>query len=125
MNISKLAVIAILACAGSSWAQHKHGDNAGAAQTLEGEILDMSCYLAHEGQGPKHAKCAKQCALGGVPLGLLTADKKVYLLVSEHGKETAFGDVKALAGEKAKITGKFASRGGISALLVHQVEKAK
>ena len=95
----------------------------GKAQTMEGEVLDMACYMGHEAKGKDHAKCAKKCALAGSPIGLLTGNGSVYLLVDDHGKKKAFDDAKNLAGSQAKITGQVAKRGSLAAIIVEKAEK--
>ncbi|PIR18911.1 MAG: hypothetical protein COV48_04875 [Elusimicrobia bacterium CG11_big_fil_rev_8_21_14_0_20_64_6] len=122
------ALGAVLLCAGPSFAKDKHdhkGHDAkpGAVVTISGEMLDMACYMAHEGKGEKHAKCAEMCVKGGAPLGVLTKDGKVYLVVNDHGKEAPFAEAKALAGMNAKIIGKVVERGGVRAIIVEKAEK--
>ncbi len=91
--------------------------------TVKGEVLDMACYLAHEAKGPEHEKCALKCAKMGQPIGLLTQDGKVYLLVADHADQTAFEQAKMLAGQQVTITGPVAARAGMEALTVHKVSK--
>lgn len=94
--------------------------------TLQGEILDLSCYLGHGGAGKEHRKCARACLIEKkVAAGLLAADGTVTLLVSDHHHEKAFAGIGQLAAEKAKVTGVLVKKGGLSALLVHSVEKIK
>lgn len=122
-----------MAIAGSSaWADeghkhqaHKHEGKAAAEKvTLTGEILDLSCYLAHEGKGKEHKKCAKACLIEKhVAAGLLTADGMVYVLVSSHDNEKAFKTVGDFAAEKAKVTGRKVISGGLQAILVEKIEK--
>lgn len=103
-------------------AQPGHAGEVLKSATLEGEVLDLACYMAHEGRGKKHAKCAKQCALAGSPIGLLAKDR-VYLLVDDHHQKKAFEEAKKLAGEDVRVTGKLAIRGGVAAVIVERVEK--
>ncbi len=39
--------------------------------TVTGEVVDVSCYLAHgeKGRGEEHASCAAACAKAGGPSG--------------------------------------------------------
>lgn len=99
------------------------GDEAGPEVTVKGEVLDLACYLAHEAKGPEHQKCALKCAEMGQPIGLLTGDGKVYLLVADHADQSAFEQAKKLAGEKVTIVGPVAGRAGMEALTVHKVSK--
>jgi len=98
---------------------------AGAADVVEGEILDMACYIPRAAKGPAHARCAKSCAENGMPLGVLTDDEKVYLLFPKHGKEEAFEGVKKLAGERARLTGKSSEREGLLGFEVHEAAAAE
>jgi len=91
--------------------------------TVKGEVLDMACYLAHEAKGPDHQKCALKCAQMGQPIGLLTGDGKVYLLVADHADQSAFEQAKTLAGQQVTISGPVAGRNGMEALTVHTVSK--
>lgn len=92
--------------------------------TITGEILDMACYMAHEGKGPKHKKCAQECILGGAPMGILTDTGEVYLLVNDHNNEKPYKDAKGYAGARLKVTGKVHKRGGVQAIVISSFEKA-
>ena len=94
-------------------------------KTVEGNIVDMACYLGHGDSGGKHAKCAKACVVRGTPAGVLGADGTLYLLVEDHDNPKAYDMAKKLAGEKAKVTGKLVEKGGIKALIVAGAEKGK
>ena len=52
--------------------------------SLVGEIIDLSCYLQVGKHGDKHRGCGQKCALSGQPLGLLTKDGGVYMLIDEE-----------------------------------------
>ncbi|MBI5594953.1 MAG: hypothetical protein HY928_02570 [Elusimicrobia bacterium] len=103
--------------------EHKGGAAAGETVTLKGEVLDMACYMAHEGMGEKHAKCAKTCLLGGAPAGILGADGSVTLLVEDHNMKKPYKALLELAGQKAEVTGKRYTRGGLTAVVVSAVKK--
>ncbi|MEE8425240.1 MAG: hypothetical protein V3S11_05400 [Elusimicrobiota bacterium] len=104
---------------------HKHGGQKAKGRVVvkKGEIVDMHCYMSHEGKGKKHAKCAEKCVLGGAPMGLLTDDGTVYLLAEDHSKKVPYNKVKELAAKRVQITGKMFTRGGLSAIVVHKVKK--
>src|SRR5262249_47185595 len=53
-------------------------------KAIQGEVLDLACYIAHGASGAGHADCAKECAKGGQPMGLLSADGTVYVLLADH-----------------------------------------
>jgi hypothetical protein len=95
----------------------------GGEQTMMGEVLDLACYMAHEGKGAKHVSCARKCLQGGAPAGLLTKDGRLYLLVNDHDAEAAYKSLADMAGAQAKITGPVAKRGGLQAIIVKKAEK--
>lgn len=90
-----------------------HGDHAahGDKITATGEVVDIMCYLDHEAKGTQHADCARTCIVSGGPVGLLTADGTLYLLIGDHAPAN-----QKLAPHAAKtitVTGKLAERAGM------------
>ena len=68
-------------------------------KTVTGEILDMKCYMSSGAHGDGHKECAATCVKGGAPMGILTDDEKVYLLIQDSKNAGAYNDAKNLAGE--------------------------
>ena len=91
--------------------------------TVKGEIVDLACYIGHGAKGPDHQKCAEKCAAMGQPLGLLTGDGKLYVLVADHQNPSALAAAKKLAGEQVEMTGEPSERDGVAAIAVHTVKK--
>ena len=89
---------------------------------VTGEILDMACYIGKGAQGPEHAGCAKACVKGGQPMGLLTDDGTVYVLLANHENGEAFEQAKELAGTKVEIEGASMDRSGVKAVEIHEVK---
>ena len=82
-----------------------------ATQTIKGEVVDLMCYLDHGAKGEKHKGCAKKCIESGGPVGLLTADDQLYLVIGEHQPIN-----KELAGKAAQtvtLKGKVVERNGM------------
>lgn len=123
-----IAALILAAMAGAAQAAaHSHGKG-GKAVSVSGELVDMACYMAHEGRGEKHAKCAEQCVLGGAPLGLAAKDGKVYLLVEDHSTAKArkpYLEAKKLVSKTVTVRGELYERGGVAAISVGAVEAAK
>ena len=92
------------------------------AVTVQGEILDMACYLAKGSQGPSHKACAQLCAKQGVPIGVLTDAGEVYLLIEDHDNTSPYEAAKKLAGVRAEIAGKKFVKQGVASI---QVSAAK
>lgn len=129
MNKLWIAALALALGAGMARAHEghdgmKHDEKAeGPAQTVSGELVDMACYLGHGSTGAKHEKCSKMCVKGGAPLGVLTKDGQLYLVVVDHADETPYAAAKDLAGENAMLTGHVVKKGGLQALIVSKAEK--
>jgi hypothetical protein len=80
-------------------------------QTIKGEVVDMMCYLDHGAKGEKHKGCAAKCIGSGGPVGLLTADDQLYLVIGDHkpiNKELA-----AKAAQTVTLKGKVVERNGV------------
>ena len=56
----------------------------GEVKTVTGEIVDYSCYLQLGKHGAKHRDCGQKCLKNGQPIGLLTKEGKLFLLMEEE-----------------------------------------
>lgn len=90
--------------------------------TVQGEIVDLACYLAKGLKGPSHRTCAQKCAERGIPIGVLTDEGKLFLLLEDHGDEEPYESAKALAGRRAEVKGKVYSKPGIDGLVVAEIK---
>jgi len=99
-----------------------HGDEAKMV-TLEGEVLDMYCFMKHpkDGQGAGHAKCAKTCIRKGLPIGFLVGDE-VYMIAGKN-HESAADLVVDFAGMPASLTGTVLMHHGVKAIEVESIKK--
>jgi len=115
---TKFSLLAIAFCAVSftSFGQDKK------PMTISGEVLDMACYSSSGAKGEGHKSCAASCIKGGSPMGVLTSDGKVYLLVENHDKKDAYAEAQKHAGEQITATGTLSDRGGLNALVVDEVK---
>ncbi len=95
-----------------------------AADTVTGEIVDMACYIPHPemGQGAGHRTCAAVCLKKGLPMGLLTDDKQLLLLLEDHDNTKPYAQLKEKAAEKVTVEGERVTRGGVQALVVEAVK---
>ena len=93
--------------------------------TINGEILDFSCYLQVGKHGEKHRSCAQKCFTAGQPVGLLAEDGTLYMLMEEEHDPRRDGltDFRKAAIDHAahimEVTGTLSSHGGYQALYVH------
>lgn len=91
---------------------------------LRGEIIDLGCYVSHDGYGKKHKTCALECSKNGVPLALLeNKTKKIYIIVATgHGENPYKEPVKFLA-DQVEVEGAVAVKGGTAVLMITSMEK--
>jgi len=69
----------------------------GTPVTLVGEVVDFSCYLQLGKHGEAHRSCGQKCAQSGQPIGLLTKDGTLYMLMPEEHDPRRDGGVDAKA----------------------------
>ena len=92
--------------------------------TVAGEVMDLSCYLQVGKHGEKHKACGAKCLQAGQPIGLLTKNGTVYLLMEEEHDPRRDGQTnlrQAAVDNFAKIvevTGTETSFGGYKAIYV-------
>ncbi len=91
--------------------------------TVKGEIVDLACYLTHSAKGAKHQSCALTCLKNGQPMGLLTENGTVYLLMAGHEDAKPFSEAKEFAAAQVEVTGPMAEMAGIKAITVASVKK--
>ena len=108
------ATALLVAAAPAAWAGDK----------VTGEVIDMSCYLHHPetSTGTSHRKCAETCAKKGLPMGLLTSDKQVYLLLEDHDNPKAYAAALAKAAQQATVEGDKVNVGGVQGIVVESAE---
>lgn len=102
----------------------------GKMTTVVGEIVDFSCYLQLGKHGEKHRGCGQKCANNGQPIGLVTADGTLYMVMEEEHDPRRDGATmdfrKAAADHMAhvmEVTGTLASLGGYQAIYVQGYAK--
>jgi hypothetical protein len=120
MRFSKLLVIAALFTTASGWPPRPAG--AQEEITIQGEIVDLACYLSKGSRGPSHRVCAQKCAERGIPIGVLTDDGNLFLLLEDHSDEEPYEDAKKLAGDRAEVKGKKFSKPGIVGIVVEEIK---
>lgn len=108
-----VAAASLLAVASVTFAESKGAAAKPAPKTLKGELVDTGCYLGHEARGEKHISCASKCIANGMPMGLLTADGKLYLITMSHESADPYNALKGMAGKTVEVTGVVNERGGM------------
>ena len=124
-----VSLLGLLLGAGAQAHEGHHDAEHGAGGkevSVKGELVDMACFMAHEGKGKKHADCGKMCVQSGAPLGIVTPDGKVYLLVEDHSTAKAkkpYAKAKELVADTVTVKGDAYERGGVQAIVVESVTK--
>jgi hypothetical protein len=90
--------------------------------TVQGEVIDLACYMAKGSKGAAHKACAQMCAKKGVPIGVLTDGGEVYLLLDDHNNPDPYDAAKKLAGDRAEINGKKFNKQGVASIVVGGVK---
>jgi hypothetical protein len=101
----------------------------GHPMTVVGEVVDFSCYIQLGKHGDKHRSCGQKCVAAGQPIGLLTKDGSLYMLMPEEHDPRRDGGVDAKAsasdhmGHIVEVNGTAASVGGYRAIYVQGLTK--
>ncbi len=97
--------------------------------TVTGEAIDTWCYYSgvmggpDAVQGSAHHTCALWCSAGGIPVGLLTEDGTVYMVLKiEDDDQSNGGNTQmSIASHKITADGTYYRRDGINYLVVSKV----
>lgn len=101
----------------------------GSPLTAVGEIIDVSCYVQLGKHGEKHRSCGQKCVQNGQPVGLLTRDGTIYLIMPEEHDPRRDGGVDARPsasdhmGHIVEVSGTSASVGAYKAIFVQGLKK--
>jgi hypothetical protein len=95
-----------------------------AADSISGEVVDLSCYLHHPetSKGPSHQKCAETCAKKGLPMGILTDDSQVYVLLEDHENPKGYAAALQAVAKTITVEGKKVNQGGMNGIVVEEVK---
>lgn len=95
-----------------------------AADSVTGEVVDLACYLVHpqSSTGSGHKKCAEVCLKKGMPAGLLTADKQLYLLLEDHDNQKPYAAVRDKAAQTVTVEGQKVTQNGMQGIVVEAVK---
>ena len=102
---------------------------AGEQMQLKGELIDTWCYVSQimGGSdfviGSAHHACAVWCSAGGIPVGLLTEDGTIYMVMKYGDDSTSVANPNIIGSMSHVVTvnGKVHKRDGINYLFVDEV----
>ena len=121
-----VAMTVILATSAIALAGDEAKKEKAAPVTLTGEVLDLYCYMGHpeSATGADHAKCASACIGKGLPIGFLTADGTIYLIIGKD-HESANAAVTEWVGKQSTLTGYVKEQKGMKAIELVSIAAAK
>ena len=96
-------------------------DSDAATKSVTGEVVDLMCYLDHGAKGAKHKGCAEKCIKSGGPVGLLTSDDQLYLVIGNH--EPINDALASKAAQTVTLKGKVVERNGMKMIENAELEK--
>lgn len=106
-----------------------HKPEAGKPVSVTGEIVDFSCYIQLGKHGEAHRGCGQKCVQNGQPIGLLTREGTLYMVMPEEHDPRRDGgvDARAMAAEHmghiVQVNGTEASVNGYRAIYVRGLSK--
>jgi len=62
-------------------------------RTITGEVVDVSCFLQLGKRGEAHVSCGQKCVRNGQPVGILTDEGQLYLVIPEEHHPRRDGQV--------------------------------
>lgn len=100
----------------------------GKVETVEGEVVDVSCYLQLGKRGEAHIACGTKCLQNGQPIGIVDEDGELTLLFAEehHPRRDGLLDLKGvfipLLAKQVTVTGMGTEIHGTRALFIQGAE---
>jgi hypothetical protein len=92
--------------------------------TITGEVVDVSCYTQLGKRGEAHKACGAMCVLGGAPVGIVTADNTLYILMPEphhprrDGKVSIAKEYSEKMASTVTVSGMASEYGGVHTLFI-------
>ena len=91
-------------------------------KTIVGEVVDPACWVVNGAKGETHKECLLACAKAGQVLAILEAKtNKLYIIATENPGEDPNKGVIDFAAQKVTVTGKFYTRGGVTAVKISSI----
>lgn len=100
-----------------------HDEPKGKPITMTAKVIDTGCYFSHDTDA-NHATCATTCAKNGVPLALLDASGKLFMVIAAN-HQNPNTKLMPFVEKKVKVTGTELEKGGLRGILIKTVEAAE
>ena len=94
--------------------------------TVEGEVIDISCFVQLGKRGEKHIPCGTKCLQHGQPVGIVDDKGNVYtLFVEQHdprrdGKADLNAAFIPLLAKRVKVTGMLSEEKNVKGLYIDE-----
>lgn len=95
-----------------------------AEMTVTGELVDHACYTkrgAEDGSGSGHAQCAKDCAMKGMPVALVTASGDVYMVAGSVTTDNNAALVPHMS-HTVEVMGEVSEAGGVKTITTDAIK---
>jgi len=92
--------------------------------TVEGEVIEVSCYVQLGKRGEKHIPCGTKCLQHGQPVGIVDDKGEMYtLFVEQHdprrdGKADLLATFVPLLAKRVKVSGMLNEQKSVKALYI-------
>ena len=83
IGMGLLAAIVAVGAIGLAPATAVQAQTASEQITIEGELIDMTCFIARGARGAEHMGCAKACAGRGQPAAILDKEGTFYTILAQ------------------------------------------
>ncbi|HEV8266539.1 MAG TPA: hypothetical protein VGQ06_16460 [Gemmatimonadales bacterium] len=104
--------------------QPKPAAAAGNDMTLNGQVIDVNCYVSMGASGAAHKACASACAKAGVALAILGSDGTIYMPVSSKPADAQNPRLEPFAEARVKVTGVHRLSHGMHTIEIKTIEAA-
>jgi hypothetical protein len=90
--------------------------------TVKGEVVDLWCYLEGGDHGSEHKDCAVSCAKAGNPVGLVTENGEVYVMMGIKDHQPGKDVLISKMAETVTVGGTLVKKGGTQVIYVSSVK---
>ena len=117
---SKLVTVSMLALliAGTSANAQPKGERT----TIQGEVVDLWCYLEGGDRWPAKKECATACATAGNSIGLLDAKGNLYVAAGLKDHQPAQALLLKRMSDQVSVTGTLVRTGGVPMIYIDSVK---
>jgi hypothetical protein len=90
--------------------------------TIQGEVVDMWCYLEGGDRGAPKKQCATTCARAGNPIAILDAKGQVFVAAGLKSHQPARELLVNKMSENVTVTGILVKNGGAQMIYIESVK---